>query len=342
MKWFCAQIGAREHYAIPRVLHGNGRLACLYTDFWAGRGVRAMARAANIKTLRSLATRFHPDLANAPVVSWNIRSLSWEAGMRGQQGRQIYESFEKIGTAFALYVLEALKRRKDLDSSIFFSYDTGALEALQWCRERGVPCILNQMDPNRIEVAMVQEEEKRWPGWSMQPLEVPEEYFLRREGEWAVADELVVNSDFCRQALVKQGVPPEKLTVIPLCYETENRGPGPEAEDQNPKKLRVLYLGQVILRKGIQYLMAAAKLLENEPVQFDIIGPIGISRAALASAPRNMTFHGHATRDETGRLLSKERHLRFAHAFRRFCHYPIGSDVLWAAGRNDALLRSGC
>lgn len=312
--WLCAQIGAREHYSVPRVLHRDGRLAALYTDFWAGPLVRGLARQTNAKTFRSLAARFHPELMSAPVISWNVRSLAREATLRNRNSREIYENFARIGNAFALYVREALKRRNDLDSdSIFFSYDTGALEALEWCREQGVRCVLNQMDPNRVEVEMVREEEKRWPGWSERPVEVPEEYFRRREKEWALADRVVVNSDFCRQALMKQGVPPEKLAIVPLCYEKSSPSSGlrpltsdprPPTSDLRPltsppRSLRFLFLGQVILRKGIQYLIEAAKLLENEPVQFDVIGPIGISRAALASAPRNLKFHGRATRDQT-------------------------------------------
>jgi glycosyltransferase involved in cell wall biosynthesis len=159
------------------------------------------------------------------------------------------------------------------------------------------------MDPNRVEVEMVREEEKRWPGWSLQPLEVPEEYFQRREREWALADRVVVNSDFCRQALIRQGVSPEKLVVVPLCFETEDKSRKSRNEENaghaSKTKLRVLFLGQVILRKGIQYLIQAAKLLENEAIQFDVVGPIGISNAAVASAPGNMTFHGRATRDQT-------------------------------------------
>ena len=161
------------------------------------------------------------------------------------------------------------------------------------------------MDPNRVEVQMVHEEEKRWPDWNLQSLEVPEQYFRRREQEWALADRVVVNSEFCRQALIGQGVPPEKLSIVPLCFEAADNGQQKDIEKENApasiKKLRVLYLGQVILRKGIQYLMQAAKLLEKEPVQFDVVGPIGISSAAIASAPRNMMFHGRATRDQTAK-----------------------------------------
>ncbi len=302
--WFCSQIGAREHYAVPRVLHREGRLGGLYTDFWAGRFLRGMARRSSTKLLRSFATRFHPDLAQAAVTSWNTRSLAWETSLRNQQKRNAYESFIKIGAAFSTCVRGRLSRHRDLGpESIFFAYDTGALEAMEWCREHRLKCILNQMDPSRVEVDMVREEEKRWPDWSTQSLEVPEEYFRRREQEWALADRVIVNSDFCRQALIQQGVSPSKLSIVPLCFENPNDEQEITMAKSNPlgtkSKLRVLYLGQVILRKGIQYLMQAAKLLKNEPIQFDIVGPIGISAAAIASAPRNMMFHGRATRDQT-------------------------------------------
>jgi glycosyltransferase involved in cell wall biosynthesis len=61
----------------------------------------------------------------------------------------------------------------------------------------------------------------------------------------------------------------------------------------------VLFLGQVILRKGIQYLIEAARLLKEEAIHFDVVGAIGISDEAVASAPSNMTFHGPVSRDRT-------------------------------------------
>ena len=35
MKWFCCQLGAREHYAIPRALFRFEMLDYLLTDAWA-------------------------------------------------------------------------------------------------------------------------------------------------------------------------------------------------------------------------------------------------------------------------------------------------------------------
>jgi glycosyltransferase involved in cell wall biosynthesis len=209
------------------------------------------------------------------------------------------------------------------------------------------------MDPSRFEVDLVREEEARWPGWSRRSAEVPEAYFRRREEEWAVADLVMVNSAWSKQALMKQGVPESKLVVVPLAFEAtktpavESREPsgleamrkttegspqgatatgrlwrqtrvegfnsgfrfaGPAVAShplrqvssfsQN-RPLRVLFLGQVILRKGIQYLIEAAKLLKDESIHFDVVGPIGISEEAMKSAPPNMTFHGSVTRDRT-------------------------------------------
>jgi glycosyltransferase involved in cell wall biosynthesis len=328
-QWICCQIGAREHYAVPRALHHGKRLATLYTDFWAGPLTRAAGSRLKLGALGSLASRFHQELADAEVVSWNMRSTLWEAALRrrskvngGSGGR--FEGYVEVGRQFACAVRDSLRRRRDLDGeNAMFGYDTGALEAMEWCRERGIPCVVDQMDPNRAEVDLVREEAKRWPGWELHPLEVPEEYFERREQEWSLADVVVVNSEFCKGALVRQGVAAEKLFVLPLCYDAdrtereEGRGkvghsplsvlhsPSAAPRSPLPAPLRVLFLGQVILRKGIQYLMEAARKLEGENIHFDVVGPVGISEEALASAPRNLTFHGRSNRAEAVEWYAK-------------------------------------
>jgi glycosyltransferase involved in cell wall biosynthesis len=206
-----------------------------------------------------------------------------------------YRGFLEVGQRFSIQVREALKKHSELKSeSILFGYDTGALEVMEWGRERGMKCVLDQMDPSRVEADLVREEEERWPGWAQLSRNIPEEFFNRREKEWALADRVVVNSEFCREALLKQGVAAEKLVVVPLCYEPVVTGQRPVVRGP----LRVLFLGQVVLRKGIQYLIEAARKLETESVCFDVVGPIGISQAAIASAPSNVHFCGRTSRNE--------------------------------------------
>jgi glycosyltransferase involved in cell wall biosynthesis len=299
-EWICCQIGAREHYAVARVLHRSGRLAGLYTDFWAG---AVLHRFLPVLGLNSLAGRFHVQLTDARVESWNWRTIGEK--LKVERKKQKWDDYIEVGGKFAYRVTEALQRRNDLGTeSIVFSYDTGALETFQWCRQHRMRCILGQMDPNRVEVESVREETKRWPGWAAEPA-VPEEYLQRREQEWELADRIVVNSEFCRQALLKQGVPAEKLAVIPLCYEnaaTATTDYRPQTTDHG---LRVLFLGQVILRKGIQYLIEAARRLEGENVRFDVVGAIGISPEAVASAPSNVIFHGRVDRGQAGQWYQR-------------------------------------
>ena len=62
------------------------------------------------------------------------------------------------------------------------------------------------------------------------------------------------------------------------------------------RPLRVLFLGQVNLRKGIQYLIEAAGLVDPKKVVFDIVGSIQVADDKLAAAPTNVRFHGPVSR----------------------------------------------
>jgi glycosyltransferase involved in cell wall biosynthesis len=337
MNWICSQIGAREHYAIPRVLHRAGKLARLYTDFWATAPWRLLGKLTG---KGALATRCHAELARAPVTAFNLQALKASR----KRFTNPYEGFLQIGEAFGQQVVNDLVKSEKWKVKsgntpithhpspipyIFFSYDTGFLEPAQWIKARGWKVIVGQMDPARYEVDLVKAEEKRWPGWARRSVEIPGSYYQRREAEWAVADLVMVNSEWSRQALMKQGVSESKLVVVPLAYEVSKAERNLKPETGNlksegfdseirvqysainsslrsqvssftkEKPLRVLFLGQVILRKGIQYLIEAARLLEKEPIHFDVVGSLGISDAAVASAPANMTFHGPVSRDRT-------------------------------------------
>ena len=320
MRWICSQIGAREHYAIPRVLYRELKLERLYTDLWASASWRLIGKLTGKS---SLAARFHSELATASVTGFNLQALK---AMRRRYPNP-YDGFLEVGEAFGRSVVKDLQKRSrdegrgtraskmplkaldfrlsTLDSGdIFFGYDTGFLEPARWIKERGGKTIVCQMDPSRYEVDLVREEGKRCPGLVKKALDVPENYFKRREAEWAVADLVMVNSEWTRQALIRQGVKDDKIVVVPLAFEascprhTDATSSRPTNFDSR-RKLRVLFLGQVILRKGIQYLIEAARLLSEERIHFDVVGSIGILDEAVTSAPANMTFHGPVSRDRT-------------------------------------------
>src|SRR4051812_18289262 len=75
--WICCQLGAREHYAIPRALHRANRLDRLLTDCWVK--PRSLHAATGIAPLSD---RYHQDLGSATVSSWTMRSIAFEAKSR--------------------------------------------------------------------------------------------------------------------------------------------------------------------------------------------------------------------------------------------------------------------
>ncbi len=107
MKWICSQIGAREHYAIPRVLHRTGKLECLYTDLWGGTMWQAMG---SFLGRPMLASRYHKELATADVKSFDLSTLVDKTFGGGATGNP-YDWFISVGNDFGLSVEASLKRQ---------------------------------------------------------------------------------------------------------------------------------------------------------------------------------------------------------------------------------------
>lgn len=134
MTWHCAQIGAREHYAIPRALHREERLGRLYTDFWAGSLLRHIGPA-------QWRGRFHEELAEAPVSRFLVRSLIERLR---PAPKNCYNGFLETGRAFSRAVARRLPKGTMADQ-IFFAYDTGFLEAAETARCRGAKAIVDNV-----------------------------------------------------------------------------------------------------------------------------------------------------------------------------------------------------
>ncbi len=333
--WICCQIGAREHYAVARALHQQGLLAGLVTDWYAygkrqNRKQRIESRNGEGETGgrvtkayfsfqlsifqlfggRSRAARAaHCDkIPDQLVHAFPLRSLLWKWQVRRLAARgRLFQAYAQTDAAFA----GAGAQLKLPPHDIFFGYSYASLEMLQAEKKRGVLTVLDQIDPGPVEFRLVAEEMKRHPKLAGCPAEFPTAYYERNRREWEVADIIVVNSEWSREAIISEGADPAKIAILPLAYEVN--GAKQKVEIVNPTSdlrpptspirplpsalLRVLWLGQVNVRKGIHYLMGAARLLERENVQFDVVGPIGILPTAVATAPRNMTFHGVVSRD---------------------------------------------
>ena len=299
-QWIVAQEGSRQTYSMPIAFHRVKMLRRLYVDTWCRWGRTLLRRGP--AGVRALATHYSPELPPDKVVSFGPSAIFSRLMRHFRQKHltttELGEWYCRFGEWFATRVRDHLKTT-DLSaaSDLFFGFNTNSLETLEWLRSEGIFSVVDQVDPGRIEEDMVIEESQRWPSWARVPGRLPQTYWDRLAAEWNVADLVLVNSEWSRAALVQQGVPDEKIIVVPLAIDfTHNHALAPI----NPKgPLRVLWLGSVILRKGIQYLVDAARRLQNEKIEFLIAGPLGVSDAVVRSFPPNMELMGRLTRDET-------------------------------------------
>jgi glycosyltransferase involved in cell wall biosynthesis len=98
-----------------------------------------------------------------------------------------------------------------------------------------------------------------------------------------------------------EGVSCEKIVVIPLAHEGMT---DPSARDLPTsftplRPLRLLFLGQVSLRKGIGVIFEALRLLPDVAISLDIVGPLQVDvPEAITNDPR-IIFHGPVARSET-------------------------------------------
>ena len=296
MKVVVAQKGSREHFAIARSLHRRSSLARLVVDWYAPRSrfARLLLYCLPKQIVRRAMAAQAPELPVELIQSSNWFGL-WrripEAWAR--QRRRPYEGDLISGAMFARKIASLSFPPHD----VFFGYSYDSLEALLAEKSRGILTIVNQVDPGAFEHELVLEEAERWKSYAMGEAQPPAAYFARNRQEWETADVIIVNSSWSKQALIASGAPEHKLEVLPLAYEEEVIAP-PELMQRDTANLRVLWLGTVCLRKGIQYLMEAARLLDSHPIEFLIGGSIRIAKSAVREAPRNVRFLGQIPRSQ--------------------------------------------
>ncbi|MDB4259906.1 glycosyltransferase family 4 protein [Akkermansiaceae bacterium] len=303
--WIVCQIGAREHYAIPRSLHRAGQLSWLLTDAWVPPGW-LLGKAPGAPRLRD---RWHDDLVDAEVLAPTAKMLGDELKSKVKKRR----GWQAIMARNHLFQQEGLRLLEksgawDGEAKTVFSYSYAALEIFREAKRRGWTTVLGQIDPGPRENELVEELRKEHPEWSeSKDAEPPSEYWEHWREECTLADRIVVNSAWSRSLLIETGVDAGKIEIIPLALE------GPMEADvtekfkiQNSKftienPLRVLFLGQAIVRKGIHDLVEAARMMPDGMWQIDVVGPHGPLPDHL---PECLRFHGGVPRSDVAKWYS--------------------------------------
>lgn len=240
------------------------------TDFWLPSGLPFPGAWG----LRAKG-RWHAGLADAEVSSLNLKMIAFELRDRCFK-RERWESIMARNSEFQASMLPRLSSMmsQQVAPGVLFSYSYAARDLFREAKQLGWKTILGQIDPGPEECRLVAGLELAHSGYRSHRRPAPTAYFDLWREELELADSVIVNSEWSRQALLKEGVPAERLHVIPIPYESGSpllRRSVPDGFSP-ARPLRLLFLGQINLRKGIAELLEAMNRLQGEAVELCIVG----------------------------------------------------------------------
>jgi glycosyltransferase involved in cell wall biosynthesis len=293
-----SQLGARMHYAVPRILQQNGALERLYTDICA---VRSWPRLVGLLPtrlrpagLRRLSGRVPAGVPRNKIRSFPMMGAFYVAGRL----RATSETDEtRLALAEAREFSKRVVRRGFGSASGFYGISGECLEQIEEAKRQGLWAVVEQIIAPRGTVdQLVAAEAARFPAWQgafdADPMAAA--FGAREKAEWAAADMVICPSEFVRGLVIETGVDASKCMLVP--YGVDARVVGSKTE-RAPGPLRVLTVGEVGLRKGSPYVLAAARRLKGK-AEFRMVGPSRLPPEIRGELAQVLTLTGVVPRSE--------------------------------------------
>ena len=111
---------------------------------------------------------------------------------------------------------------------------------------------------------------------------------------------IVCGSQHVADTLRDEGGPIEKTRVVPYAVDVERFAScAKDRVRDDGRPLRVLCVANVLLGKGVQYLIETARMLRGENVRIRLVGPIHVSGSAVVKLREAIDVAGAVPRSET-------------------------------------------
>lgn len=287
--WVVCQLGAREDYAVARALHRRGLLHRLITEAWVPPG-HLLGRFAP-----RLGQRTHSELPDKNVIAPTAGAvaLALRHKLMGPKG------WAQIIDRNLWFQNAAVERLRAFDTAYVgtvFAYSYAALQVFAFARARGWKTVLGQIDPGPVEARLVSRLYDEAGDNTHE--QIPQSYWEDWRRETELADVIVVNSSWSRECLIEEGVPADKIEIVPLAHEADAAAVRRDVPSAfNPERpLRLLFLGQVTRRKGIDILLDAMRALEGLSIKLEIVGPLQTTLPTWVAADPRISLRGAVPR----------------------------------------------
>ncbi len=238
---------------------------------------RALPGKLGARALRELKRRHHPEVDVARVGLRPFSELVYVAANRlGLGGDRLARVIAWRNDRFDAAVARQVRRTRP---DVVIGHDGSALLAGRAARRVGALAVLNQV-VGHVEdaLAIFREEAASSPEFAEVAPALPAAIIERHRAEIAEATHILVPSDYVRDTLVARGADPAKLAILPYGVDIQRFHPAPKPARPG---LRLLFVGHIGQRKGIRYLLEAARRLGRD-VTLTLVGRITCDPAALA------------------------------------------------------------
>ena len=163
----------------------------------------------------------------------------------------------------------ARKLRQCPQSNIFVGWSGMSLHALRQAKVQNMVTILERGSAHIVYQDLILREEHAQYGL---PFEIDKRVIAKELEEYDAADYIVVPSTFARRTFIEAGVSASKLVQMPLGVPTFFNQDKPllHKTPQTDGKFRIVFLGSLIVRKGLIYLFEAIKQLNIPKDKFEL------------------------------------------------------------------------
>ncbi len=271
VKFVTVQAGARDHYQVPVALAEGGMLARFVTDAYATQDGSLKTSIAK-KFLPGISSRYAAGLDGSQVVIDGM-AFSWSIL---EKLASKHRFFQRVHT----YVQSAKDRSLSM-SALRASCETGAkLFALSYYagpafREldsEGAKGLLFQIHPDPSALRDLFREEMelqpraRFSLLAEKECQLSESALEELADEPRLAERIMVASSFTKDTLVRKGIIASSISVVPYGVDVEKFSER-TVQGKLDGPLRVAFVGSVIQRKGISYLLDAISKIGHKHVQ---------------------------------------------------------------------------
>ena len=280
------QTGARMNYAVPLILFKSNNLKVLYTDAHSRHHILNLLKIIiperlKPKKLKNLLARNIPNEISTNLINDCLfKSILFPSSIKRELNICKLALKNNFSGANAIYTnipnqdIPFLKKAKDM--GIFIVHEVTITPDV------GFICF---------------EENRKFPNLSFNKnyhnLKEVENGHTKDLEKYNLSDLILVPSLHCKKTLISMGVDPSKLKIVPYGIEENFLKSTPRTQIG-----KILFVGEVSLRKGIQYLAKASKILKSYSKKYNFVAAGTIYVDTENPLFENIKFIEHIPRNE--------------------------------------------